>query len=107
MTEDELQEKVAALCDELGLYCYHSPDSRRSPSGWPDCVILNWETGKMIFRELKTGSGELSRQQKRISYAMRAGRHDFAVWRPSDLASGRIWETLIWLTGQTPSWAAR
>lgn len=100
MTETELQNKVAELCAEFGLYHYHNPDSRRAESGWPDSVILNWTTGEMIFRELKTESATLSSEQKRVAYALRAGGHDFYVWRPRELSSGLIRRRLARLAGR-------
>lgn len=99
MTERELQEQVRAMCRDLGLYCRHDFDSRRGAPGWPDCVILNMRTGRLMFRELKTETGVLTSQQKAVGYALRAGGHDWDVRRPSDLISGRVGAELAALAG--------
>jgi len=90
MTEAELQEHVRVLCRDLGLYHYHAHDSRRSAGGFPDSWIINMRTGRAMFRELKTQSGQLSADQKALGYALTAGGHDWAVWRPNDLLDGTI-----------------
>lgn len=103
MTERELQEAVRAMCAGPGLagvlFHYHPHDSRRSAAGWPDSVILNWHTGRLMFRELKTRAGVLSAAQKRVGYALTAGGHDWQVWRPADLLDGTIAAQLCALAG--------
>ena len=99
MTERELQEHVRKLCGDLGLYHYHTHDSRRSQQGFPDSLIMNLRTGRVLWRELKTQSGKLSHDQKIISYALAAGGHDWQVWRPADLMDGRIAAQLVALAG--------
>ena len=107
MTEIELRKKVIELCDEFGLHHHEDPDSRRSEAGWPDFVILSLVTGEMIFRELKTESADLSTEQKRVAYALRAGGHDFYIWRPRDLVSGLIRRRLTRLAaGKLPGTAS-
>jgi hypothetical protein len=99
MTEAELQESVRRMCADLGLYHYHPHDSRRSASGFPDSWILNKRTGRVIYRELKTQSGQLTSEQKAIGYALTAGGHDWQVWRPNDLLDGTIGAQLCQLAG--------
>jgi hypothetical protein len=99
MTEAELQEKVRAMCAQLGLYHYHPHDSRRSSAGWPDSVIISQRTRRMIFRELKTESGTLTSEQKRVGYLLVAAGEDWAVWKPHDLHDGSIGAELAWLAG--------
>ena len=99
MTERELQEQVRLMCAQLGLYHYHPHDSRRSEAGWPDSSIINLRTGRLIFRELKSQTGCQSPAQKVMAYAMIAGGHDYAVWRPADLLDGSIGAELAALAG--------
>lgn len=95
MTEAELQQDVADLCAELGLYHYHPHDSRRSERGWPDSVIVG---RRVIFRELKSSGGSASPEQKRLGWRLRAAGQDWAVWTPADWNSGRILAELERLT---------
>lgn len=90
MTEAELQEHVRYLCRDLRLYHYHTHDSRRSTQGFPDSFIMNTTTGAIMFRELKAANGQLTPEQRVFGYRARAGGHDWDVWRPSDLACGRV-----------------
>jgi hypothetical protein len=103
MTEAELQDKVRQMCDQLGLYHYHPHDSRRSAKGWPDSVIISQRTRRMIFRELKTESGTLTSEQKRVGYLLVAAGEDWAVWRPHDLSDGSIGAELAELSGRRAS----
>ena len=99
MRERDLQEQVRQLCADLGLYLYHTHDSRHSAAGFPDCWIINPKTGAVLYRELKTEYGQLSATQRAIGYALLAGRHDWAIWRPCDLADRTIARQLAQLAG--------
>ena len=89
--KEGLQAKVAEMCDELGLYHYHVPDSRLvSRRGFPDSFIMNPRYGSHIWREIKAESGQLSSEQKAFGYALIAGGGDWAVWKPHDLYNGSI-----------------
>lgn len=100
MTERELQNQVQLMCAQLGLYHYHAHDSRRSASGFPDSWIINLRTGRAMFRELKTATGQLTPEQKHLGYALAAGGHDWQVWRPADLRDGTIARQLAHLAGK-------
>jgi hypothetical protein len=99
VTERELQEQVRLMCAQLALYHYHAHDSRRTQAGFPDCWIINLKTGRAIFRELKAQAGKLTAEQRMLGYALAAGGHDWAVWRPSDYADGTIGTQLAILAG--------
>jgi hypothetical protein len=99
---DGLQAEVEKACARLGLYCYHARIPYGSRKGWPDCVIMNMATGQMMFRELKSASGQLSSEQKAVGYALKAGGHDYAVWRPADWIGGHIGTALARLAGHRP-----
>lgn len=89
MTEHELDFEVVCLARKYILRSFHFPDSRRVDTpGWPDRVLIG--PHGVLFRELKTETGVLSRDQRVTGYQLTAAGLDFAVWRPSDLASGRI-----------------
>jgi len=88
LTERELQDNIVALCRWLGLLCYHTHDSRHSAAGFPDLVIV----GKhVIFVELKSASGDLSKAQGCWRDALQESDNgNFRVWRPADWWSGSI-----------------
>ena len=55
-------EHVRRLCSDLGLRAFHAADSRRSwGPGYPDLTIAG--PGGVLFRELKTARGYLTRPQ--------------------------------------------
>jgi len=89
--EEELREKVTAMCKARGFLCHHSHDSRRdadSAPGWPDCVIVG--PGGVLFRELKSETGRLEVPQRRAGSLITQAGGNWAVWRPEHLDSGLI-----------------
>lgn len=89
---DSLDAHVRRLLRDLGLRGYHTHDSRRSESGYPDWTITGRRT---IFRELKTQRGKVSRAQQEWLDALTAAGDDASVWRPMDLLTGRIARELV------------
>ena len=96
MSEAELEIHVRALVKDLGLLWYHTHDSRRSPSGFPDLVIVG---RSVIYRELKTAKGRVSDDQAEWLHALVMAGQDACVWRPADLVSGLIGRRLAALAG--------
>lgn len=89
MNESELERKVQELIRFYGLFGFHARDSRRSAGpGFPDWVICG--KAGLMFRELKSETGELSPEQRRWRNILQATGHDWSIWRPADLRSGRI-----------------
>ena len=92
MTEAELQHEVEKLCDELGLLWHHCHDSRHCDGrrGFPDLVIIG--PCGLLLAELKSAAGETSSGQDLWLWhlAKIPGPRIWAIWRPADLASGRI-----------------
>lgn len=85
---DSLQAHVCKMADDLGLYWHHQRNSVGSKRGWPDLTILGPAGG--LFRELKSETGTLSVDQRRVgSKLIRAG-FDWSTWRPRDLLDGTI-----------------
>ncbi len=99
MTEAELQDQVQLMCRQLGLYCYHTHDSRRSQAGWPDLVIISERTKRAVFRELKSQTGRLTSDQKYVGYLLAMCGLSWEVWRPADLFDGTIATQLAQLAG--------
>ncbi len=93
MTEAQLQAGVLGECQRLGLRVHHNYRSdragiREGGRGFPDLVIAG-EHG-VLFRELKTEDGRTSTDQDWWAWYLDHAGHDFAIWRPADLSSGRI-----------------
>lgn len=83
LTEDQFQQQVTDLCDVLRLKWHHETDSRRSKAGFPDLVIAGPEG--VVFAELKTEKGKVSKKQQEWMDALLASRQHAYVWRPSQL----------------------
>lgn len=62
MKEKDWQNTVIDLAKCLGYeFIYHTWNSRHSPAGFPDLVIV--KEGRQIVIELKVGKGNLSAEQ--------------------------------------------
>jgi hypothetical protein len=97
MTHAELLARIRAACWERGLLVYHSVDTRRDWSpGFPDLVIAG--TGGHLFAEVKVAD-DLSFDQGRWAWRLRAGGAPYVVWRPGDWKDHQIWKALHKLTG--------
>jgi hypothetical protein len=85
---DSLDAHVRRLMKDLNLRGYHTRDSRRSPSGYPDWTIAGRRG--VLFRELKREGKDPTPAQREWLYDLTVAGADAGVWRPSDLLSGRI-----------------
>ena len=97
-TEQQFQDAVVELAELNGWLCYHTYDSRRSDPGFPDMVMVRGAV--VIFAELKTERGRVSRPQREWLDALKSverqafedkseGFEEYRVvrvylWRPSD-----------------------
>lgn len=88
MTEAQLQDTITAMCKLFGLWHYHPHDSRRSPSGWVDLVILGPRGA--LFAELKSEDGRRSVAQIDVARRLELAGLAYKLWRPSDLQCGII-----------------
>ena len=102
MSEAELQEHVRRLCEGLGLLYYHTHDARRSPEGFPDCVIGNPRAGRLIVRELKTERPKPTpAQQEWLEMLGSVHGIDAGIWRPRHLIDRTIARELVELRGRS------
>lgn len=98
VTEGDLLTAVLDLARLFGLHVAHFRPAKTDKGwrtavqadgkGYPDLTIVG--SGGVLFRELKSATGALSREQKEWLHALRSAGADFEVWRPADLRSGRI-----------------
>lgn len=89
-SEEQLQNHIVGLAKGLGFLAYHTYDSRRSEPGYPDLHLVHAVRAVSMFRELKSTKGRVSPDQKKWGHALTAAGHDFAIWRPADVVSGRV-----------------
>lgn len=90
MTEADLLDAVRKLSLLTGWLFYHTHDSRRSDSGWPDAVLINVRQRRILFVELKTRTGLLRPMQGVWLQALAAIGMETAVWRPEHWRDGTI-----------------
>lgn len=83
MTENELLELVRDAARVYGFRYFHVHDSRRSPSGWPDVVLVRGK--RLLFVELKKETGRLSPAQMEWQDLLLAAGQDHRVIRPSNV----------------------
>jgi hypothetical protein len=82
-TEEGFQDAVVQLARLHGWLMYHTHDSRHSPEGFPDLVLVR--PPDLLFVELKTATGTLTQAQK--DWLCTLGDCpgvEVHVWRPSD-----------------------
>jgi len=83
ITEKAFQALVIDTARMFGWFGFHAYDARRSAAGYPDLTLIHREHG-VIWVELKTMRGRLSRdQQLWLRALMDAGQRAY-VWRPCD-----------------------
>jgi hypothetical protein len=103
MSEAELLSSITlgtrkrpGMCERYGLTWYHTYNSEKSPSGFPDLVIAGrW----VVYRELKRQTENPTKAQREWIAALEAAGADVGVWRPSDWLSGRVQSELAALAG--------
>lgn len=94
MSEDELENRLRELLRVYRLYGFHCRDARQSYGpGFPDWCIISPKG--VLFRELKSQTGELKSSQRRVRDLLLAAGEDWSLWRPSDLRSGRVEAELL------------
>ena len=84
LTEKDFLAMVRRLATLNGWLCYHAHDSRRSPAGFPDLLLLHPEMGAALAAELKTDTGRLTPDQERWLTAFRKCGIGGGLWRPRD-----------------------
>lgn len=84
MSEKELQSAVRAMARLYRWADYCTWNSRHSPKGWPDLVLIR--PPRIIFAELKSATGKLTGEQDATLELLReCNLNEVYVWRPADL----------------------
>lgn len=74
---------MTALAKLRGWVWYHTHDSRRSPAGFPDLVLVRGR--RLVFAELKReGEKPTAEQQRWLDALAATGAVEAYLWRPSD-----------------------
>ena len=81
MTEAEWQRQIVEYAELHGWLCYHTHDSRRSQAGYPDLTLVRY--GRLVFAELKTQHGRVSREQAVWLNALEGTGARCYLWRPA------------------------
>ena len=82
-SERDFQRSVVELAELYGWMIYHTYDSRRSNPGFPDLVMVR--DNRVIFAELKTMKGKVTKHQERWLEALAKTQVEVRLWRPSDI----------------------
>lgn len=92
-TEKQFQEALRQRALAAGFLYYHVHDSRHSPAGFPDTVLVHPARGLAVFAELKLpGKRPTPPQQRWLDALAQVERVVTRLWRPDDW--GEIEETL-------------
>lgn len=82
ITEKQFQAQVLELARLYGWRWYHTHDSRRSPAGFPDLVLVHPRRMVVLFVELKTDRGRLRSEQFNWICDLRCAGAEAVTWRP-------------------------
>lgn len=88
MTEAALQKAVTDLAALFGVWWYHAYQPKWDKAGWPDLALLGRRGA--LFRELKKEDEVPTAAQSNVGLMMQRAGIDWSVWKPSDLAGGRV-----------------
>jgi len=100
MSEVELQDTyVRPMAEAQGWLCYHTHESRRSPAGFPDLVLVSAARGRLIFAECKSQAGQVRPDQRAWIVALEAiagTRFDVTLDRLGFEAGPMLPEVYVW-----------
>ena len=82
LTEAQWAEVIRGYAKAFGWVYYHTHNSRHSPSGFPDCVMVRGN--RIIFAELKKDKGGVvsDEQQEWLDALAVTGNVEVYVWLP-------------------------
>ena len=94
--ERDVQRTITDLASLCGWEWYHTHDSRRSPAGFLDLVLVHEARGEIIFWEVKREGEKPTESQEKWIRILRAAGQEARVVRPEDWphVEGRLTGTL-------------
>ena len=84
LSEKQFMMLVTKLARMLGWSVYHTFNSRRSASGYPDLTMAK-PGHEVVFVELKSDVGQTTPEQDRWLKLLREAGAKVYLWRPEDL----------------------
>jgi VRR-NUC domain-containing protein len=86
MAEKRFQAQLLQVARLAGWIAYHTFESRKSPEGFPDLILVRPEPGRgpVYAWELKTARGKVTMPQQLWLGALDGKRVDARLVRPSD-----------------------
>jgi len=101
MSENELEQHIRSILADLpGVLAYHTFNSQRSASGYPDWTLVG--PCGVLFRELKRQAKKPTPAQAEWLVALKRAGENAGVWRPAQLLDGTIARELAALAGLVP-----
>ncbi len=84
VSEKQFRQTIVDLCKLYGWKYYFTWNSKNSPAGFPDLVLVR--NDRIIFAELKSEKGKLTEVQEEWLEALSfcGDKHEVYVWRPSN-----------------------
>lgn len=83
--ERDFLAQVLEAAKQASWLAYHTHDSRRSAAGFPDLILVK-PGFPIIFSELKTAKGKVSKAQRHWLETLAQGEGVLVcLWRPGDL----------------------
>lgn len=84
--EKDWQRQVRDLADTFGYRrAYHTFDSRRSDTGFPDLVLVSPQRQRIVYLELKREQGKITGQQAQWIRDLHTAGAEVYVARPRHL----------------------
>jgi hypothetical protein len=77
-SEAAFQRQVLDLAAARGWHAYFTKNSKGSPAGFPDLVLVR---DRVIFAELKTLNGRVRPEQHKWLEALRSAGAEVYLWR--------------------------
>jgi hypothetical protein len=85
MNEKELQQNVIDTAAKLGYRHYHTHDSRRSDTGFPDLCLVSRDRRRVIWIECKSAAGRCTPEQEQWQDELALCDEEVYVVRPGNL----------------------
>ena len=76
------------LAEELGIWWWHEPDSRKARRGWVDLILLGPHGA--LFVEVKGSGGRRSGEQHLVARLLHRAGLSYRLWYPIGWHSGEI-----------------